>query len=418
MPGRIVLYGATGYTGALTAQAMVASGTRPVLAGRDQNRLSALAARLSQAGDGTELETAVAAADGPGPLRDLIGPGDVLVSTAGPFMKVGRPVVAAAVDAGAVYLDSTGEPPFIRQVFEEFGPRAERTGAVLLTAFGYDYVPGNLAGALALQAAGPAAARVRVGYFARGDMRRGTSAGTRASATGVLLEPGYAFRGGRIVSERTAAHVTSFMVDGKEREALSIGSSEHFALPRLRRAARADGVPAQVPLTDVGVYLGWSGRASRLVHYGSVLATPVSSLPGVRWTLDAAARRIQRSRAVPGPAGAIRSDVVAVAGDPNGKDLAVVHLTGGDPYSFTASILAWAAGQAAADGVRPAGALGPVEAFGTDILERACADAGFRREHADQILGPTGPTAPSCAEVDHLRAATPGAGPPVKRPES
>src|SRR5580658_2633265 len=50
MPGRIVLYGATGYTGALTAQAMVASGARPVLAGRDQSRLSALAARLSQAG--------------------------------------------------------------------------------------------------------------------------------------------------------------------------------------------------------------------------------------------------------------------------------------------------------------------------------------------------------------------------------
>ena len=181
MSGRSVLYGATGYMGALTAQALVASGARPVLAGRDQSRLSALAARLSQAGDGTELETAVAV--GPGPLRDLIGAGDVLVSTAGPFMKVGRPVVAAAVDAGAVYLDSSGEPPFIREVFEEFGPRAERTGAVLLTAFGYDYVPGNLAGALALQAAGPGAARVQVGYFARGDIRRGTSAGTRASVT-------------------------------------------------------------------------------------------------------------------------------------------------------------------------------------------------------------------------------------------
>jgi hypothetical protein len=81
MPGRIVLYGATGYTGTLTAQAMIASGARPVLAGRDQSRLSALAARLRQAGDGTELETAVAAADGPGTLRDLIGAGDVLVST-------------------------------------------------------------------------------------------------------------------------------------------------------------------------------------------------------------------------------------------------------------------------------------------------------------------------------------------------
>ena len=382
MPGRIVLYGATGYMGALTARALVASGARPVLAGRDQSRLSALAARLSQAAGGTELETAAAAAAGPGPLRDLIGAGDVLVSTAGPFMKVGRPVVAAAVDAGAVYLDSTGEPPFIREVFEEFGPRAERTGAVLLTAFGYDYVPGNLAGALALQAAGPGAARVQVGYFVRGDIRRGTSAGTRASVTGVLLEPGYAFRGGRIVTERTAAHLTSFTVGGKKREALSIGSSEHFALPRLRRAAGADGVPAQVPLTDVGVYLGWFGRATRIVRYGSALATPVSSLPGVRRALDAAARRIQRSRAAPGTAAAIRSDVVAVAADASGRELAAVHLTGGDPYSFTAPILAWAAGKAAAEGVRPAGALGPVEAFGAGPLESACASAGFHREHA------------------------------------
>jgi short subunit dehydrogenase-like uncharacterized protein len=379
MAGRIVLYGATGYTGALTAQAMVASGVRPVLAGRDQSRLSALAARISQAGGGTELETAVAAADAAGPLRDLIGAGDVLVSTAGPFLKVGRPVVAAAVDAGAVYLDSSGEPPFIRQVFEEFGPRAERTGAVLLTAFGYDYVPGNLAGALALQTAGPAAARIQVGYFVRGDIQRGTSAGTRASMTGMLLEPGYAFRGGRIVSERTAAHLTTFEIDGKKREAFSIGSSEQFALPRLRRA---DHIPAQAPLTDVGVYLGWFGHATRLVHYGSALATPVSRLPGVRRALDVSALRIQRSRGAPGPAEAIHSDVVAVARDQSGRDLAVVHLTGGDPYSFTAAILAWAASQAATDGVRPAGAPGPVEAFGADTLERACADAGFHRDRA------------------------------------
>jgi short subunit dehydrogenase-like uncharacterized protein len=113
-----------------------------------------------------------------------------------------------------------------------------------------------------------------------------------------------------------------------------------------------------------------------------VLAAPVSSLPGVHRTLDAVARRIQRGGAAPGPAAAIRSDVVAVARDPSGRYLAAAHLTGGDPYSFTASILAWAAGKAAADGARPAGALGPAEAFGADILERACADAGFHREHA------------------------------------
>src|ERR1700722_13396073 len=379
MPGRIVLYGASGYTGALTAQAMVASGARPILAGRDQSRLSALAARLRQAGDGTGLETAVASAERPGALRDLIGAGDVLVSPAGPFMKVGRPVVTAAVDAGAVYLDSTGEPPFIRQVFEEFGPRAQQTGAVLLTAFGYDYVPGNLAGALALEAAGPAAARGQVGYFVRGGLRRGASAGTRASMIGIALGPGYGFHGGRIVTEPTAAHIASFMVDGTKREAYSLGSSELFALPRLRPEGAADGAPGQGPLTDVTVYLGWFGRATRVVHYGSALTAPASRLPGARKALNAAARGIQRSRAAPGTATAIRSDVVAVAGDASGRELATVHLVGGDPYSFTASILAWAAVKAASDGVRPAGALGPVEAFGAESLESACAAAGFHR---------------------------------------
>ncbi len=239
----------------------------------------------------------------------------MLVSTAGPFLKVGRPVVAAAVDASATYMDSSGEPPFIRQVFEEFGPRAERTGAVLLTALGYDYVPGNLAGAIALDAAGPAATTVKVGYFVRGNIRKGTSAGTRASAAGVLLEPGYAFHGGRVVGERTAAHVTAFKIDGTRRDAFSIGSSEHFALPRLRPGTVGAGdTPALPPLTDVGVYLGWYGAATRLVHYVSAVVGPFERLKAVRRALDKEVRRIQRSRAGPSTEAAIRSDVVAVAG--------------------------------------------------------------------------------------------------------
>jgi short subunit dehydrogenase-like uncharacterized protein len=290
--------------------------------------------------------------------------------------------VAAAVDVGAVYLDSAGEPPFIRQVFEDFGPLAERTGAVLLTAFGYDFVPGNLAGALALDAAGPRAARVRVGYFVSGDLRRSASAGTRASMLGVLLEPGYAFRGGRIVSERTSAHVASFTVDGKAREAVSLGAAEHFALPRLRPTAGADSGQG---VTDVDVYLGWFGRASRAVSYASVLNAPMGRLPGARRVLAAAARRVQRGRVAPSNPGPIRSDVVAVAADADGEELASIRLTGADPYSFTGRILAWAAAKAAADGVRSAdgtplaGALGPVEAFGIAPLEAACAEAGFRR---------------------------------------
>jgi len=369
--------------GGLVAQEMVASGARPVLAGRNKDRLNAVASRLAQTGDGIELETAVADTEKPEQLRQLIGAGDVLVSTAGPFLRVGRPVVSAAADAGAVYLDSSGEPPFIRQVFEEFGPRAERTGAALLTAMGYDYVPGNLAGALALDAAGPTATEVQVGYFVRGNIKKGTSAGTRASAAGVLLEPGYAFRAGRVVAERTAAHVMSVKIHGTKREAISIGSSEHFALPRIRpRIVGAGDIPAQAALKDVGVYLGWSAAATKLVHYLSGLAAPLERVKAIRRALDDEAHRIQRRRAGPAAEQAIRTDVVAVAGDASGEKLSVVHLSGRDPYSFTAPMLAWAAGKALADGVRPAGALGPVEAFGLRNLEAACADAGFHRQVA------------------------------------
>ena len=111
-------------------------------------------------------------------------------------------------------------------------------------------------------------------------------------------------------------------------------------------------------------------------------------LPGARGALAAAARRVQRGRVAPGNHSPIRSDVVAVAADADGEELAAIRLTGADPYSFTGRILGWAAGKAAADGVRSAdgtplaGALGPVEAFGIAPLEAACAESGFRRGRA------------------------------------
>ena len=159
MPGRIVVFGATGYTGRLTCEALVDRGEKPVLAARNESRLSALASAL-----GGGLETVTADVERPDTVRALVERGDVLVATVGPFAKFGRPAADAAIAAGASYLDSTGEPAFIRQVFERFGPAADSAGCGLVTAFGYDFVPGNLAGALALREAGEDAVRVDVGY--------------------------------------------------------------------------------------------------------------------------------------------------------------------------------------------------------------------------------------------------------------
>jgi short subunit dehydrogenase-like uncharacterized protein len=361
---RIVLFGATGYTGRLTAEAMAAAGARPVLAGRDRARLQALAGRLGG------LEVAEADTARPDSVRGLAGRGDVLVSTVGPFLTRGEPAVRAAVEAGAAYLDATGEPPFLRRVFEELGPLAAgRCG--LVPAFGYDFVPGNLAGALAL-AESPAATRVTIGYFVTGG--GGFSSGTRASGAGLLLEPGFAFRDGRLRRERTARRVRSFPIGGREWLAVSYGGSEHYALPRVAAGLR-----------HVEVYLGWFGRRSRAVQAFSAVGAPLARLPGAGALARAVTGPLARQTGQ-GPDEAARrgggSLVVAAAADDAGRELATVRLHGPDPYTLTARLLAWGAARAASHGLAGTGALGPVDAFGLAALQAGAAAAGLERVDA------------------------------------
>ena len=56
-----------------------------------------------------------------------------------------------------------------------------------------------------------------------------------------------------------------------------------------------------------------------------------------------------------------------------------MELRGGNGYEFTGRILAWGASRALAEGMRASGAIGPVEAFGLDLLEDGCAEAGIAR---------------------------------------
>src|SRR6185295_16270867 len=204
MGGRIVLFGATGYTGDLTARAMVDRGLRPVLAGRDAERLAALA------GDLGGLDAVVADAGNPDSVRALVQRGDVLVTTVGPFAQLGEPAVHAAVTAGVDYLDAAGEPKFIRDVFERHGPQAEAAGCALVPAFGYDWVPGNLAAALALGEADEAAASVEIGYFAPGRGMTALSPGTRATLVSIAVEPAFAWRAGRLATVPSSSRWRTF----------------------------------------------------------------------------------------------------------------------------------------------------------------------------------------------------------------
>ncbi len=370
MPSRIVVFGATGYTGRLTAERLVALGDRPVLAGRSASRLAELAERLGG------LEHAVADVDRPASVHALVGPGDVLVTTVGPFKRWGGPALEAAIAAGAVYLDSTGEPAFIRSVFQTHDAPARRAGATLLPAMGYDFVPGALAGALALEDAarsGGTAVRVDVGYYALGGGPASLSRGTRASLAGVALDPAFAFRAGRVTRTPSAERVRSFAVRGKDRPAISIGGAEHFTLPA-----------AYPRLREVNVYLGWFGNLAHVARVGSRVSAPLLWLPGARAAVRAAAGRLAGMGAgpAPGTTPGMTSYITAVACGADGAPLAEVHLSGDDAYAFTAGCLAWAARRAAGEGVLVTGAAGPLEAFGLNALERGCAEAGLARVSA------------------------------------
>jgi short subunit dehydrogenase-like uncharacterized protein len=355
---RIIIFGATGYTGRLVAKRLAAQGASPILAGRSEASVRELAEPLG-------LEWRVADALRQNSVFALLESGDVLVSTVGPFMKWGEPAVRAAIAAKGVYIDSTGEPPFIRRVFEEFGPPAERAGAALLPAMGYDYVPGTLAAGLALEEAGEAAVRVDVGYFAFG---AGISAGTRRSAVGILLEDGYAYRDGALRTARTAERVRSFHAKGRERDAISIGGAEHLTLPAVHER-----------LQEVNVYLGWFGALARPLQVGSLAGSVAMRAPGVRSAFKAIGGRVvEMGGALDRPGEGI-SWAVAEAYDAAGERLSQVHMSGGEPYALTAGILAWAARHAAAHGVNGAGALGPLEAFGSRELEAGCSEAGLQR---------------------------------------
>jgi hypothetical protein len=100
------------------------------------------------------------------------------------------------------------------------------------------------------------------------------------------------------------------------------------------------------------------------------------------------------------------SHIVAIAYDGADRELAEVHLTGVDGYTFTGRVLAWGAQMAAEGGPQGTGALGPVDALGLVALMDGCRWAGLEEEGADR--GGSGDTAPEEAPAEQ---APQGSGP-------
>ena len=151
MPRRefdIVIYGASGFVGKLTAEYLASvshrSGgkARIALAGRSVGKLEAVRARLAESARDWPILTVDA--DRPSTLDEMAARTQVVITTVGPYSRYGLPLVAACAKAGTDYADLTGEAMFVRQSIDDYHKQAVDTGARIVHACGFDSVPSDM----------------------------------------------------------------------------------------------------------------------------------------------------------------------------------------------------------------------------------------------------------------------------------
>jgi short subunit dehydrogenase-like uncharacterized protein len=186
----VVVFGATGFVGRLTAEYLARSGpegVRIALAGRSQDKLEQTRDGLGS--NASEWPLIVADSGDPEALARLAGSTRVVATTVGPYMRYGLPLVAACAEAGTHYADLTGEVLFMRQSIDGYDEAARASGARIVHTCGFDSIPSDL-GVLTLH---EHAREHELGDLGKTtlvvtSMRGGMSGGTIDSLRGQLLE--------------------------------------------------------------------------------------------------------------------------------------------------------------------------------------------------------------------------------------
>jgi short subunit dehydrogenase-like uncharacterized protein len=148
-PYDIVLFGATGFTGGLTAEylagKMATERFRLALAGRNLGKLEAVRQRAIAIDPAAAAVGLIeASVDDRASLQRMAAQARLVITTVGPYILFGEPVVEACVAEGADYLDLTGEPEFVDLMIERYGDQARRRGVRIVNACGFDSIPHDL----------------------------------------------------------------------------------------------------------------------------------------------------------------------------------------------------------------------------------------------------------------------------------
>ena len=138
----VLMFGCTGFTGALTAEYLAANApasTRWALAGRNMGKLERLREKL-----GVDVPLVKADVTDAKSIGDAAAASRVVITTVGPYIEYGEPLVKACAEHGTDYTDLTGEPEFVDRMFVKYHAQAESTGARIIHACGFDSIPHDL----------------------------------------------------------------------------------------------------------------------------------------------------------------------------------------------------------------------------------------------------------------------------------
>ncbi len=148
----VVLYGASGYTGKLTAWKLAERGIPFIAAGRNAERLQAELSNVPEL-KGHDY-SCVSVTNERKALAELFKGKKIVINIVGPFMQLGHPAVEACLDAGCHYFDTTGEIDWVLLLRQEFGPKFKAKGLALCPANSYMFTEGNIAAEIALETPG------------------------------------------------------------------------------------------------------------------------------------------------------------------------------------------------------------------------------------------------------------------------
>jgi saccharopine dehydrogenase (NAD+, L-glutamate forming) len=370
----IVVFGATGFTGGLTAEYLARHAPATVrwaLAGRNRSKLDEVRQRLLKINPAlAELPLLEADVGDAKSLRRVAESARVVITTVGPYLMYGEPLVAACAAAGTDYVDLTGEPEFVDRMWLSYHEQAKRSGARIVHCCGFDSIPHDLGALFTVQQL-PDNVPLRVEGFVRAG---GTfSAGTFHSAINAMSRLREA---GRTLKERIAR-------EGRP-SGRRIGSAGRHA----RREPAAGGWAVPMPTIDPQIV---KRSASQLDRYGPdfryshfmVLKrlTQVAMLAGGVGAVVALAQLpttkrwlMSKKQSGEGPSEEKRAKSwfrVRFIGEGGGKRV-VTEVSGGDPgYGETSKMLAESALCLACDELpKVSGQLTTAVAMGDALMQR------------------------------------------------